>query len=394
MRSERFIVLYPAGLILTISLLLAGLWPDRSESLRFESLIEQITTAAHEDVEALRQAAESYVDFQRKALSPQPGEETARPIADLYFHLGGALLSRPEDDYLKAARDCFTDCLQLYPNLRQGWPHFQLGRLYERLGGRENAEEARSHYERVRLLNSGELSLRAGYRRAWLDGQYQIEPVSTRAVYDFLRFASGDVWGDLRPFAQTDFEEGEESLYLQAMQAQARGDAPEANRLWERYRTLRPSDYSAAYYRDRASGLLMKPSYPEDGNLLASCYAPRAFRDGEFLLVRNHSIRADFYLPPAPSPGSQPGSWRISVEWENPFHKRLTLFVTLNQQTRPLVDTGESESRADLLFGTLPERNLVNLHVLFEDGEPVTDDPLWVRVRSLSLHPAEPEPNS
>jgi len=198
------------------------------------------------------------------------------------------------------------------------------------------------------------------------------------------------VWSDLRPFAQTDFEESEESLYLQAMQALSRGDAPEADRLWERDRPLCPPDYSAAYYGDRTGGLLMKPSYPEDGNLLASCYAPRAFRDGEFLLVRNHSIRADFYLSSAPSPGS----WRISIEWENPFHKRLTLFVTLNQQTRPLVDTGERETRAELLFDNLPERNLVNLHVLFEDSEPVTDDPLWVRVRSLSLHPADPEPNS
>lgn len=389
MISERYHFAYPFVLIVLVSLAVLGSRPDRAKEWRFNAILDRIGAASAEEVPRPLAEAESFILFQQKVLSPKTGEDTAQTIADLYFQLGNALMSRAEPAYVDRARDCFISAVDLYPTLRQGWAHYLLGQIYEQYENVESIRMAKPYYEQVSLFNSGELSLKAGFRLASLALRLNEPPIDSKILYSYIRFASKEIANDLRPFAAALFDEQDESIYLRAATAQNQGDRDAATALWRQYLNRRPVDYSARCQLARSVGDALNSLYPENGDLLSSCFAPRAFSDGQLLLLHNQHIRADFY---AANPGAHP--FEITVALENPFEKNLLLYVTVNDQIRSLTVAPRRESQESFRFDSIQERNLIDFHALKEDGDSSSANPPWIRIRSLSAHLIAPESSS
>ncbi|MGC9328836.1 MAG: tetratricopeptide repeat protein [Candidatus Hinthialibacter sp.] len=386
MTSKRVHVFVPLGIILLASAIVFASWPKHSAEDRFDAILQAIVTAPNSEMDHLVDSAESYIRFQRRALAPRRGREDARPIADYYFLLGGALLGRPDALYLDAARRFFEQSIDLYPTLRMGWPYFELGRLYERLEDESSAERAKQYYKLVSLYNTGDLSLRAEYRILRMDLLQRADPIASQPLYHYVRFASKDLSRDLQPFAEAHFDENIESFYLQAHLACIQGATETAVQVWRKYLKQRPMDYSAQYFHDRCSQSGLKDLYPEDGDLLSSCYAPQSFQEEAIALMHNHHLRMDCYVP---NPKGK--TLEITGALENPFQKKILIYASISDRTQTLNLESEPRPRFVLQFSNLSERSLLNFHVWIEDDSPAAPQPLWVRVLSLNAQLASSE---
>jgi len=203
-------------------------------------------------------------------------------------------------------------------------------------------------------------------------------PVQSEHLYNYLRYSSLDINGDAAQFAETSLDEKEHSLYLRACAAQATGDSERAGELFARFLKKNPADYSAQYYLDKFADHGIEQMYPVNGDLLSSCFAPKAFRNGELLLVHNNQIRADLFIPQLNN-----RDLNLSVEMDNPFQKQVRVFISLNRQTQNFIFNKDSIIKFNTSFSSPQPRNLVELHIIFKDGESLSAGPLWVRVRKL-----------
>ncbi len=382
---RRFKLVIPIGLALASSLVLLCVWSLDNSEKSYESIIERIASAPVAEVASHIESAQAYITFQSKGVSAKPGAESARPIADLYFQLGNALLSRSEDELLDMAHEYYTKSIELYPSLHMGWPYYQMGRIYERRG-EDFFGKAVIHYAIVALYNSGDLWLKSEYRMALLNQRMNKPPIQSEHLYNYLRYSSLDVNGDAAQFSENSLDDKDESLYVCACIALATGDLGRSGDLFARFLKKNPADYSAQYYLDKWVKHSLKPLYPVSGDLLSSCFAPKAFRNGELLLVHNNLIRADLFVPQLDGEGLN-----LSVEMDNPFQKRVQVFASLNRQTQNFIFEKDSIIKFDAWFSAPQPRNLVELHIIFEDGESVSAGPLWVRVRKLHAELSSPE---
>jgi len=373
-------LVFPWGIVLVLSLAVWYCFPGPRTASRFEDILQRIQNIPAADFEAPRRDADEYIQFQAHALNPMPGTPDAGRVAELYFQLGEAILSRPDSGFLPVARDHFLRAAALYPPLRQGWLYFQIGRTLE-LTGPPFLEEAQSYYSLVSIYNPGRLALLAGYRVSLIGLRIQPEPLDPQPLYNYVRFYSRDVESDLAPFAEAEFTGREEGEYLNALLAFRVGNKEKAAGALDRYLALRPSDPSAAYYRDRIAGRALQAMYPADGDLLKSCYAPKAYRDGFFYLPHDGNILTDLY-------GSAPENHALAVtlRLEKPWAGPARISVTLNNDTRTvLFQPEESRKEQGLVFrfDTPRERNLLQCHVFMESGGTVWPQPQLIHVRSL-----------
>jgi|GEM_PF-2079424 len=383
MPTVRSKIIYPCGAVLALSLVVVALFPDPQNESRWNEIRQEITAAPPSGFYSSLQAAEKYIQFQRQALNPAPGTAEASRIAELYFQVGEAILSRPAGDYLPEARDQFVQAVNFYPPLRQGWLYYQLGRTVERIGP-PHLNEAKSYYAFVSLYNPGRLTLLAGYRMMVIDRRIQpnpVEPPDPKPLYNYIRFYSRDMWNDLEPFAGVEFAGHAEGIYLAALQAYRNSGAAAAAREMDRYLTLRPADPSAEYFRDGFAGRSLRDMYPADGDLLRSCYAPRAHRDGFFYLPQNGALSSDVYVSAPEKHGL-----RITLRLAKPWTGAARISVWLNNDTRVAEfhpNERLDEQALEFGFDTLQERNLLQCLVFMEEEDEATVPPRLLRILSL-----------
>lgn len=373
-------LIFPWGIVLAFSLTVVFFSPGPQTASRFNDILQRVSTVPAAAFDSLHRAADEYIQFQWHALNPAPGTPDASRVAELYFQFGEAILSRPDTGFLPVARDQFLKAAALYPPLRQGWVYFQIGRTLELIGP-PFLEEAQSYYSLVSIYNPGRLALLAGYRISLIGLRSHTEPLDPKPLYQYVRFYSRDAGNDLAPFAEVTFSGREEGEYLNALLAFRAGEKEKAAAALERYLALQPSDPSAGYYRDRIAGRAMQAMYPADGDLLASCYAPKAYRDGFFYLPHDGYILMDLYVPDPDHHGLA-----VTLRLEKPWSGPARISVTLNPDVQTVSFQPEESRKEQVLefrFDSVQERNLLQCHVFMEREETVSPQPPLLHVRSL-----------
>jgi len=377
-RIFLFRAMIPCALIFLLSMTPFLCKPGMPPNTRFTALLKRV--ADESDIGPVLAEAKALIEFQKTGAGFQSGTPACEPPAHLYFRLGEALLSRKDTLYREEALFCYEKAVELFPRLRHGWPYFQMGLILESMN---QPEPARKQYQQVRQYDFSLLALRAGYRIAGIDDlrNDEDEPVRSRDLYAYFRFASEDALREIRPFLKSRLEACDEALYLQALAASAQGNPATATQRMMDFLAKHPGEPSALYYRDRFAGNPMQPFYPTDGNLLESCYAPRVGRDGGYLLTDDSRVMMDFYLPELAA-----GELVIDATFENDSETPIQLIFVLNDQIRETGSSEKEQGHCAVKFSPRKEANHLELilHVLSKAVDADTDaEAVVVNLREL-----------
>jgi hypothetical protein len=367
-------LVFPFLIVLALSALPYFLAFNSSTPARFQKWLEQIQT--EKEILPYLQSAQQLIEFQKTGLGAGQTAVAEEAIANLYFRLGEAILSRKDTVYLDAALDAYKKSIQQYPRLRHGWPYFQMGIVLEKLN---RFPPAREQYRMVERYDYGLLALRAGYNAARISAQLQDQPVSAFDLYAYFRYASVNLVQEIQPFLDTAFQDGDEALYLKALIQKAQNQKSAAMQSLADYLKRKPTDPSARYYLDRLSQAPMQPLYPLDGNLSETCHAPRVYRNQNYLLSDDSHIRADVYI-------ADPTHCTLAVDarCDNPDQTPYEIHFILNEDTRKVFSSSDTTGRFTAQFSTLQEVNHIELvlRILKEESDPLAS-PAYIHLREF-----------
>ncbi|MBI1388326.1 MAG: hypothetical protein GC154_07755 [bacterium] len=353
----------------------APLWLKPADS--FDLWLLRI--AEEHQPEAALKNAEAWLDFQSHTLGAD--EDAANRLASLHFQLAQALTASTHPDNGAAMRH-YLACIEAAPDHRHGWPYFLAAQLMEDSHA-PGARDVAGMYQRAADHDFGKLALNAGFRIAlWNSRAASLGPQDPRGAYQFIRFVSKNPARDAEALKDALWLDRPEAMYLRALAAADPGEAREAMSGFAR---LRPEDASARYYLDRWSGEA-RGTYPEDGGLLASFAAPRAFEAPEPLLTQNAELMADFFIA-----GASAGRViEINVEFENPSRTPLEFAVRCNGQEQTFTLNGDRRRAIAARFANAAERNLIEAQPRFQTDTPSSND-LWVRLTRLDASAIDAE---
>ncbi len=363
-----------------------GIASFHAKPFDFDMVLDEIKTNPH-IVQPL-ETAEAYIAFLEKGTDKPLGDSALRPIADIHFRLADALNSHDRRAYLERAISHLNQAIKLFPPLRHGWPFYTRGLIMESLLADQDVslDEIIRSYQQVANYDFGALALRAGYRIARLKAQNDMVLASSdrKALYNYLRFSSTDVFNDAGLF--TPFEKSNDKviLYLNAM-IKYDEQAEHAIQCLNTYLSAHPDDHSAEYYLDHFSQNELKALYPSHGDLLRSCYAPRSFRDNFFRLLHDGAIRTDIYVNTEPE-NSQPAPVEITLQFENPMQIQAQIHMAFNQTNRIyIIEAGEERKTLKTQFSTKQPRNLFELRYFVQQTEHTMIPTPYIHLTQLAI---------
>ncbi len=350
MRNSSWRALIPCAIVLTFTLLPLWLyWNQPTEDL-FDAALRRIATEP--DIQAPLEKAESFIKFFLKG----GGASAQRYAADFHFRIGEAIHTRPDTRYLETALTHYETAVKLYPSLRHGWPFYQMGVIQEKM----NRLGASIHsYQQVALYDDGQLAIEAGFRIATLYVKTEKSPLPAFDLYNYFRFAADDVLSSALLFAEAELDQEDYGYYIKSLIARARNQTEEEKRLLSKFREQFPSDPSAAFRLDELMERPLHPAYPLDGDLIRSCYAPLAYRNGGLYFQEGGRMIADFYYPENVN-----GPVTIRGVLAEPYPESVFIDLNLNGEAKSVKLTGGTQQVFSVTFDSTKKRNLLQISLI------------------------------
>lgn len=340
----------PCGIVLLLGFMPLLLSFIPQPSYQIDIILQDILIADHPaDVE---NRFNLHLSFLERVANPND-EGYQQSILSLRYQAGQQFAKRNDKHSIEAALRQYQHIEMLNPAYNHGWLPFLKGEALQIL---QRWDEAASAFSHVLFYNHSRLALRAKFLELMIRSEQLQQPVSSKDVYHYLRFASEYPFSDALRASKWQWV-GEENKHEYANYINALAEYELGNKE-AAFEFINKANYipGTNYFRDLFSGSLLNSVYPVQGDLLSASYYKGSLINGKLMLEEEKSLFTDFYVGI-----DHPANFRLELRYDFIPSIQPQFEIILNQSTALELKYDKDQQSAWIDFQPPMGRNLVEI---------------------------------